>query len=275
MLRDYPPFDIYASRFDNTENVIMNGLQNIIYNPNDEMGPSDNENFLFAWHHIAENFSRRSLTNQTDKLPALAGIATTIGRISGMTYMGGIWKEKLLQGLRWEVDRKHSASAEEIKRYGRPTWFAPTWSWASVSEPISWLYDDKYKSVIDIIDIKGCDSVLSSRGSITLSGKGERKKIHHTLRDEERYRGSYPFRIHEIHSFIADEYMKDSSDVLLFYISMDTETHLFSTKREKEYLTALVLSGSNGRYRRVGVVERVDMYESEFNLLKTMEITII
>jgi len=82
-----------------------------------------------------------------DKLPTLAGIATTIGRISGMTYMRGIWKEKLLQGLQWEVDRKHSASAEEIRRYGgRPTWLAPTWSWASVPEPISWFYDDKYKS---------------------------------------------------------------------------------------------------------------------------------
>ena len=70
-------------------------------------------------------YSRLQLTQMSDKLPALSGCARDIGRLTGDTYLAGLWRASLAEGMLWTVNPP--------VEYARPaTWRAPSWSWASV-----------------------------------------------------------------------------------------------------------------------------------------------
>lgn len=44
------------------------------------------------WREIVIQFTSRSLTYQTDTLPALSGLARVFEAASGDTYLAGIWR---------------------------------------------------------------------------------------------------------------------------------------------------------------------------------------
>jgi hypothetical protein len=76
------------------------------------------------WRHSAvSDFRRRKLTKESDRLPALSGLASAFQALTGDTYLGGLWAGDLLHGLLW-------ISSEN----GRlpPEYRAPTWAWPSV-----------------------------------------------------------------------------------------------------------------------------------------------
>ncbi|KAK4168150.1 heterokaryon incompatibility protein 6 [Cladorrhinum sp. PSN259] len=107
---------------------------------------------LETWRSFVEDYSRRTLSIQSDKLPAIAGIAREMNRMTGLSYVAGLWKENLLQDLMWYTGkgqdwlvrpgaRQQSEQEEEKeeKQAMQPVPVLPTWSWASVDAPV--LYD--------------------------------------------------------------------------------------------------------------------------------------
>jgi hypothetical protein len=92
-----------------------------------------------AWHRIVEQYSRRDLTIQSDKLPAISGVASKIEKATGSAYIAGLWKDNLASDLLWSV------SPEPTSKLATPileTYRAPTFSWASLSAPISYYTPD-------------------------------------------------------------------------------------------------------------------------------------
>ncbi|KAI1477842.1 HET-domain-containing protein [Daldinia eschscholtzii] len=77
------------------------------------------------WREYIEDYSRRSLTRITDRLPALAGVAMRMHRETGATYLAGIWKESLMQDLIWY------RLPEDPPLVICSPYIAPSWSWAS------------------------------------------------------------------------------------------------------------------------------------------------
>lgn len=103
------------------------------------------ENQGWAWDAIVKEYSGTDLTNPSDRLPALAGIARRQHEATGNHYLAGMWKEQLLPQLAWFV------SGEPRKR---PAWRAPSWSWVAVDGSVQeWVGMQKdsreYISVID------------------------------------------------------------------------------------------------------------------------------
>jgi len=83
------------------------------------------------WYELMEDYSFRSLTRETDKLPALSGLARHFQDIfPGGKYLTGIWSTHLPAALLW---RSTSGTAHRYSSY-----IAPTWSWASVNGRISY-----------------------------------------------------------------------------------------------------------------------------------------
>lgn len=76
----------------------------------------------FDWTAIVKQFSKANLTDGTDKLPALSGIAKHQYEGTGEDYLAGMWKQDLVRQLGWSTARGER----------RPEWRAPTWSWASI-----------------------------------------------------------------------------------------------------------------------------------------------
>ncbi|KAF7516247.1 hypothetical protein G7054_g14242 [Neopestalotiopsis clavispora] len=102
------------------------------------------------WANMVRYYSKRFLTNEQDKLPALSGLAQVHHRISGDTYLAGIWKASLPNSLCWYRWGSSSGYTHELGRIGiarRPQKFrAPSWSWASIdffdgSECCFWDFD--------------------------------------------------------------------------------------------------------------------------------------
>lgn len=78
-----------------------------------------------GWLSIIEQYSRRNLTDETDKLPGIAALAEEYSQTKPVTdYFAGMWREDFLLQCLWTVSPF---------RARRPAVYtAPSWSWASV-----------------------------------------------------------------------------------------------------------------------------------------------
>ncbi len=83
------------------------------------------------WYAMVEDYTARGITKQTDRLPALAGLAQAVARETGGGYLAGVWKSGLLEGLVWCRSREAGEGLAVTTEY-----VAPSWSWASVSGPV-------------------------------------------------------------------------------------------------------------------------------------------
>jgi hypothetical protein len=87
------------------------------------------------WTNFVEQFTDRSLTYTTDRLHALSGIASFM-RWPSSSFLAGLWIEELPACLLWrsnQFDRKNMVSRRHQNYY------APSWSWASVTGPVEFL----------------------------------------------------------------------------------------------------------------------------------------
>ncbi|KAH6625466.1 heterokaryon incompatibility protein-domain-containing protein, partial [Boeremia exigua] len=84
------------------------------------------------WRYVVEDFMLRSLTNESDRLPAIAGVATVIQAITGSGYLAGLWTDNLLPGLMWESARL-GCSTLSAEPCASRQYIAPSFSWASSS----------------------------------------------------------------------------------------------------------------------------------------------
>lgn len=86
---------------------------------------------LGAWWSCVEQYSVRHLSVETDRLPAISGIAESLSECGLGSYCAGIWETDLPSGLLWAVIPMHPAKPRRPAEYT-----APSWSWASVVAPV-------------------------------------------------------------------------------------------------------------------------------------------
>lgn len=83
---------------------------------------------LKEYYTLVAEYSARTLSFHSDKLPAMAGLATLIHPFLKGDYMAGVWSIDFGQGLLW----RHEMGKCEHVRENR----APSWSWAVTNEPL-------------------------------------------------------------------------------------------------------------------------------------------
>lgn len=81
------------------------------------------DNIYDQWYHVIGKYGTLSLTKQSDKLPAIAGIARQVQIATGDTYLAGLWKSDIERGLQWSYQPLGIL-------VNSPTPRAPSWSWA-------------------------------------------------------------------------------------------------------------------------------------------------
>ncbi|KAJ4245751.1 hypothetical protein NW762_013875 [Fusarium torreyae] len=106
------------------------------YNINELIKPSepgDGAYVHYEWYHTVHHYSARKLSIDTDRFPALAGLAATVAKHRGNRYCAGMWWEDIAQVISWNV------SGWDIDEPARATrgYVAPSWSWASIIGRIS------------------------------------------------------------------------------------------------------------------------------------------
>jgi hypothetical protein len=79
-----------------------------------------------VWLDMIEEFSGMNLTYETDRLPALAGLASRLSAVTQDDYLAGHWRVDLARSIAWA--RKCGSGSS--RRHDAPL-KAPSWSWAS------------------------------------------------------------------------------------------------------------------------------------------------
>jgi len=105
------------------------------------------------WFQIVEDYSSRKLTEATDKLPALAGLAQRENELRQSQYLAGLWQDDLPSALLWRsshfVPRVGARGIQPSDPLGGH--HGPSWSWIAVSGVVS--YESQRSSQPSLLDI--------------------------------------------------------------------------------------------------------------------------
>lgn len=103
-------------------------------------GAVDGKELFNAWADIVSEFTKRKLTFDKDKLPAMAGLAAEMSQYKAAEYLAGLWKDDLRENLAWSIPPKSvNAPPRETKRFS--AYRAPTWSWASIEGKVTPMFE--------------------------------------------------------------------------------------------------------------------------------------
>jgi len=101
------------------------------------------------WRRVPCELSKRQLTYDTDKLPSIAGIASTVSTTSDgaqRNYCAGLWMDgaqrKYCAGL-WMDELPNDLLFYRLgKTAALQEYAAPSWSWAALNGSVSWISDN-------------------------------------------------------------------------------------------------------------------------------------
>lgn len=72
---------------------------------------------LNHWYELLWAYGPRKLTKDSDKLPAISGLARIFSERLNDQYMAGLWRNSLIEGLLWQGLRVH-----QVPEYRAPSW---------------------------------------------------------------------------------------------------------------------------------------------------------
>ncbi|KAL5313504.1 hypothetical protein ACEPPN_017924 [Leptodophora sp. 'Broadleaf-Isolate-01'] len=126
---------------------IENGLEHKVSvqvrNLFDEGVFRDKTRFSDMWHEIVSDYSSTDATYESDKLPALSGLAKTVQVGCRDEYIVGLWKRTIATDLCWQ------AIPNTIRKPLR--YRAPSWSWASLDGSVLWM-DREVSDLLTLVD---------------------------------------------------------------------------------------------------------------------------
>jgi hypothetical protein len=151
----------------------------------------DSKYFYKIWDRWVSTYSSCHLTEATDRLIAIGGLANFMNGFLLDQYHAGLWRGNFLEGLQWYTTRPQGPDQDKKEvEGGRKPYLAPTWSWASITWPVNNIFDrnaerlgpgswSKWESdrdnewlyTLDIIDISTPPSGPDPCGAVTPDSK--------------------------------------------------------------------------------------------------------
>lgn len=129
---EFMPDDV--SRFMNVGHLSKNQILNQRKPTQNIEDNSQAESLQRTWSMVVSAYTECDLSVASDRLPAVAGLASVIAKQWGVDkpgdYLAGLWKSSLAEGLLW-----HSSQSRQWNCISR-SWRAPSWSWARIDGPI-------------------------------------------------------------------------------------------------------------------------------------------
>ncbi|KAH7389221.1 heterokaryon incompatibility protein-domain-containing protein [Cadophora sp. MPI-SDFR-AT-0126] len=221
---------------------------------------------LYAWYLLVEEYSTRRLTFQSDRLPAMAGVADKMAAETEDVYIHGLWQSDLARGLAWDSmhARPFNVSQSENGTSPSQTRDAPSWSWAAAGGAVRtnmthyWDYwelkkkDPSYDPPEPLVRVvpmpAGTVDTISSAPSpamcldmcLTVEAlvrEADQQEID-TVTSQQYYDERYMF---DQHSSITATVVRESKRMLGLYLQVHLE------------LLIVPVVGLEGVYRRIGL----------------------
>ncbi len=149
---------------------------------------------LRRWWHVVRDYVERNLFAESDKLPALAGLASQFHRATGATYLAGVWLEDLPLALLWStVSGRFNPTGRSTKK-----WRAPSWSWVSIEGALDCTMNRPLApgyTVVEQLEILSHDVILRDNknpfGEVTSAVLRVRGKMQQATRGTEKREWDY------------------------------------------------------------------------------------
>ncbi|KAF9775307.1 hypothetical protein IL306_006602 [Fusarium sp. DS 682] len=115
--------------------------------------PQSQQEAFNLWQGMVCDYSRRSLTDCRDKLPAVSGVAKIMHKHTSSVYLAGIWKDNITRDILW-----YNPEPVTEETTASDVYLAPSFSWASISRPV---YHDAHINDEDndwhpVVELRDC-----------------------------------------------------------------------------------------------------------------------
>ncbi|CAG7566179.1 unnamed protein product [Fusarium equiseti] len=99
---------------------------------------------LSTWYNMVREYSRRNLSFQQDKFPAIAALARSFSEtFGGQKYFAGLWESDIHKGLLWT--HPEFKEFDDYQKLMPKDYVAPSWSWARRPSVATWILgEDEY-----------------------------------------------------------------------------------------------------------------------------------
>lgn len=99
------------------------------------LGHLENQkSFYGTWALLVHTYTKRSITHEADKLPAITGLFNMLSQVLADQFIAGFWRSQLPQNLVWFRTSLYAAGT--ATNWRSQVRHAPTWSWASYNIPV-------------------------------------------------------------------------------------------------------------------------------------------
>lgn len=247
-----------------------------------------------VWKRIVEIYTRLEITNQSDRLIALSGIARMMAATleadgTKDQYVAGMWKNHLESQLLWYVndDKEKSTDKNPLANTRPKTYRAPSFSWASVETTRGVTFPETtdqnilvelqlvrliYKTEIDMYGIL-TDAYLVLKGllrKIVLTDRFSPEGDSATYHEPSGNRFSW--------QLTANGIPFGESQSIVYLDSPATKPSVFGpaarvyclpVSQDDRHLNCLILQAMDGdhgvRYKRVGLTQIMTLHEDDVN----------
>ncbi|KAI0334660.1 HET-domain-containing protein [Cubamyces sp. BRFM 1775] len=104
------------------------------------------------WRNVVEDYSNRLLSEPTDKLVAISGLAEMFAHALCTDYLAGLWRDSLIHDLLWRRCDWITQAPPPRYPFG---YCAPSWSWGCIDGPTC------YDTLVDRPDLHPLAEVVS------------------------------------------------------------------------------------------------------------------
>lgn len=217
------------------------------------------------WAAAVERYSQRLLTVQSDKLPAMAGIAARFAPAPGLgRYLAGLWEGHLAEHACWATTPGNVRRTRRARRTGG----GPSWSWSSVDGLIVFPRSGGAElEVVASLGLGGYERSLVSEDAphgavasarLTVRARagearwvgGGRAELEPKQDGSRAYDADFRFDVQEDSGLVAS---RDGR-----VLCLEARTYVYRVRRQQTCCSAgivVVPAAEEGLYRRIGTFE--------------------
>jgi hypothetical protein len=125
-----------------------------------------------SWRRMVEEYTSRDISRPSDRLPAMTSVMKRIAKSNSWSPVKGMWANAPVEDLCWKSSPKDRGVC-----HINPEHYAPTWSWASVDGPVSFLSIAERRNIDPTIYELEVQQIDSISGLITVVSRAVRVNL--------------------------------------------------------------------------------------------------
>ncbi|KAL6364210.1 hypothetical protein LRP88_02126 [Fusarium phalaenopsidis] len=155
-------------------------------NCEDEKISNNKAALLGSWYSLLWLYGPRKLTNASDKLPAMSGLASVFAKRLDDEYVAGLWRSHLIEGLLWQGLRCRRV----------PEYRSPSWSWASMDGIPGLGVEQYYDTLAKVLDVKVNLKGANPYGEVTdarIRIRAPMERLYLAIEDWDPNKAGFPY----------------------------------------------------------------------------------